>query len=192
MSLNRYYNKEASLYEEKRKGHIWDNENSTMQFLLNDKNITNILDIPCGTGRYFNFYEEKNISYIGMDISKDMLQIAQNRSNNGTIINKNLWELTAEDVGNIDCIVCCRFLHWLSSEKCEELMNLFHSLLSSKIIIFTDIVGENTVKYKSGTYIHSEEDFAAYTNNLSIIHNEILNKNSKNNSKNIMIKGLFN
>lgn len=53
------------------------------EFLKNikqDQENISVLDIPVGTGRFFQYYKDLNFSAIGLDISSDMLSEAKNKS----------------------------------------------------------------------------------------------------------------
>lgn len=184
-----YYEKKAYEYEEKRQGTIWNNENRAIKMLLaKERDIEGlILDIPCGTGRYFEMYESLNLSYIGIDISQDMIDIAQKRitADIGKCIEGNIWELNREDLPDLDVIVVSRYLHWLDSQQCNSLIDKLIGL-SPKQIIFTDIISPISKKNPSKTHVHSFEEFNSYTSSLNITDIIILNRDIKD-KLNVMV-----
>jgi ubiquinone/menaquinone biosynthesis C-methylase UbiE len=52
-----------------------------LKFLFNDYLIAGerVLDLGCGNGRFFEFCQDRNIDYIGIDASKELIAIAQKR-----------------------------------------------------------------------------------------------------------------
>ena len=80
--LDKYYTgKEAELYDYKRErkdirrfAEVKKQIENTRELLKNLPE-TNILDVACGTGRYFKLYGKRKI--YGIDISKDMLELAK-------------------------------------------------------------------------------------------------------------------
>jgi ubiquinone/menaquinone biosynthesis C-methylase UbiE len=75
------YNKHvANSYDVDRQEEIhWMLENSYIQTLYKNLHISTLLDLPVGTGRFMQYYENvKNI--VGIDISEDMLNIAKKKA----------------------------------------------------------------------------------------------------------------
>ncbi len=77
-----YFGKEAEIYDTKRSSDIRDREVFAREVSIVQNYVQNapkgpLLDIACGTGRVFPYYGNREIH--GIDISKDMLQIAQKR-----------------------------------------------------------------------------------------------------------------
>ena len=50
-----------------------------MRFLFDDyvKGKERILDLGCGNGRFYEMLEGKDIEYIGVDVSKELIDIAK-------------------------------------------------------------------------------------------------------------------
>ncbi|MFH1656787.1 MAG: methyltransferase domain-containing protein [Candidatus Nealsonbacteria bacterium] len=59
------------------RGNIWEE----IRFLFDDylKKGDNVLDLGSGNGRYYNLIKENNASYIGIDNSEKLIQIAKNK-----------------------------------------------------------------------------------------------------------------
>ena len=60
------------------RGSIPENLKDYIQFLtsfISENNITNILDIGCGSFKYFSTIDLSNTSYIGIDIVKELMEI---------------------------------------------------------------------------------------------------------------------
>lgn len=76
-----YYGKEAEKYEEKRledprHAHIVKKQEEITSSFLKNENYKNILDVACGTGRFFKLYKGK---IYGIDFSEDMLKQARKK-----------------------------------------------------------------------------------------------------------------
>lgn len=69
-------------YEGKRVDQVkWKAEDRIVRALLEDVPSDNkLLDIPCGTGRFFAFYGWKGFDVTAIDISEDMLSVAERSS----------------------------------------------------------------------------------------------------------------
>jgi len=83
------------------------------KFLSEIPDGSTVLDVPFGTGRFIEFYLKKNMSVYGIDISKDMLDIA--REHLGDHYNQcNISVGSAEHLpfenDFFDLVVSCRFL----------------------------------------------------------------------------------
>jgi ubiquinone/menaquinone biosynthesis C-methylase UbiE len=83
------------------------------KFLSEIPDGSTVLDVPFGTGRFIEFYLKKNMSVYGIDISKDMLDIA--REHLGDHYNQcNISVGSAEHLpfenDFFDLLVSCRFL----------------------------------------------------------------------------------
>ena len=86
-----------SFHSQKYRKMIWSLEKKYLIKILNDnfvnKKIVH-LDFACGTGRILKFLEDKTSRSIGIDVSREMLQVARNTVNSeiieGDIIRENL------------------------------------------------------------------------------------------------------
>ncbi len=82
-----YYTTQLAKHGETPKGVDWNGEESqTLRFIqlckiINDNNDFTLNDLGCGYGALYDFLAEKynNFSYVGIDISKNMIQSAKHR-----------------------------------------------------------------------------------------------------------------
>ena len=81
-------------------------------FLDNLEHNTTLLDIGCGNGK--NMFYCKNIKVIGVDISKNMVDIV--KSKNGIAYNYCMTQLLFEN-DSFDNIICVAAYHHLSSKE---------------------------------------------------------------------------
>ena len=76
----------------------------------------NVLDIPCGTGRFSNLFEAQDCHTIGADLSMEMLQQARKKHPQQDFICADIGRLPFED-NAIDVGVCIRMLHLVHSSE---------------------------------------------------------------------------
>ncbi len=100
---DKYFGQTASEYDAKRrhKG-SWTTENGAVEnmFLRAAQSgpIRSVLDIPCGTGRWIPFFQERDVDYTGVDISKDMIAIATRRFERVTRGTCRSWSRTVSSI----------------------------------------------------------------------------------------------
>lgn len=123
----RYRGETASDYEEKRKNTgKWRREQETVRSFLEQiveqEDEPLVLDVPVGTGRFFDLYEEKSLTAIGVDVSKDMLEEARvnlaDRETNISLREGDIFNLSATDI-DPDIVVCIRFMNWVELDDLE-------------------------------------------------------------------------
>lgn len=70
------YNRIAGEFSETRRGKIWPD----LSFLIDEiKNGDKVLDVGCGNGRLFATIQDKQVEYVGIDNSDELIKIAQER-----------------------------------------------------------------------------------------------------------------
>lgn len=114
---HKYQGHIAKNYEKKREGSAkWLGEDLKVKEYLNRAlRGTSILDIPCGTGRFFPYYRERQFKFIGMDISLDMLDQAQKKAAYDHQV--ELGDIFNIDTCNIfDVVVCIRFMNLIEAD----------------------------------------------------------------------------
>ena len=128
---NKYTGKNAHNYDSSRKSsRKWNNEQNAVELSLTnimyDDGIHNILDIPVGTGRFFDIYDslQPTPKVLGIDVSDDMLEKAKNKKKKGNhdsiqLRQGNILENLNLQV-KIDVIVCIRLFNWFSLEQIKN------------------------------------------------------------------------
>ena len=101
------------------------------QWLANYKDKT-VLDLACGSGRFLNFATD------GLDVSGNMLQIANNK-----YPDKNLILASADNIplapNSYDVVFCLHLFMHLSKEKIQSILNECHRILRPNGILVFDI-----------------------------------------------------
>ena len=135
-------------------------------FNRNNYEPHSIIDLGCGSGEITVLLGKKGYSVTGIDISSDMLSIAQNKAfDNGvdiTFLNQDMTEFSVLDKADavISSLDCINYLPCLNDVK-ETFSCVYESLKPNGIFIFdinseyklSNILGNNTfVKDNSGKY----------------------------------------
>ncbi|QED48708.1 class I SAM-dependent DNA methyltransferase [Cytobacillus dafuensis] len=125
------YGKFAYLYDELMKDVPYNKwvelvEKKTKKYNLNGNNL---LDLACGTAELSVQLAEKSFNVVGVDLSEDMLTVAQSKAiEKGQDIKfyqQNMAEL--DGLGQFDIIcIFCDSLNYLQSEK--DVLDTFHSV----------------------------------------------------------------
>lgn len=139
MNEDFYDRKIARNYENKRKAdRYWDWEESTLLELvarLKEVEHKRILDCPVGTGRFIEKLAPKCSQYTGVDISKHMLEVAEEKLCD-KIGNVNFLQcdVTSLDI-DVDLIICFRLLHLVDTENAIKLISKLSHLTNGYIIL---------------------------------------------------------
>jgi ubiquinone/menaquinone biosynthesis C-methylase UbiE len=75
-----------------------------------------VLDIPCGTGRFSNLFDTEGCHTIGADLSVEMLQQAREKHPQQDFLCADIGRLPFED-NSIDIGACIRMLHLVHSSE---------------------------------------------------------------------------
>jgi len=97
-----------------------------------------LLDIPCGTGRFFPLIDEKSMKFMGADISQDMITQASSRASSC----RNFEGFTQADAENLpfednkfDFILSMRFFHHLPADAVLKILREFRRVSKHGIIM---------------------------------------------------------
>jgi SAM-dependent methyltransferase len=157
----KYHGRMAETYETKRKKQQrWHEENDTVRQMLNKLRPRSVLDVPCGTGRYFELYDALRVKrVIAVDVSDAMLDIARKKTTRHAHVSLICKDVRKLKVKTVDVSVCMRFLDLIDEPAMRSvLVKLF--AVSSRAIICTIRLGESYVP-KSNTATHDERKFRA-------------------------------
>ncbi len=135
----------ASTYEADRKNEEhWAREDVFIRNHFESKQLPVLLDLPVGTGRFFEHYP-KECAVWGVDISPDMLEQARKRLT-------NLGKTARLDIGDatdlhfiadnsIDSIVCCRLFHLVDDVVRAKILNEFVRILRGELVLQAYLCG---------------------------------------------------
>jgi len=139
----KYHGDVAGGYDAKREeSPKWQAEQTIIEGMLSNMPSGHwILDVPCGTGRFFKFYAEMGYCFRGMDMSADMLAIAGQK-----VVDQDKARLMQGDVRklklgdkSVDASVMVRLTRWLSPEDCQVAFKELQRVTRDRIILTTRI-----------------------------------------------------
>jgi ubiquinone/menaquinone biosynthesis C-methylase UbiE len=129
----------AKTYEEDRAGEQhWQAEQAFMASYVSANQLGKVLDMPVGTGRFFEYYGNAK-SVVGIDISSHMLREARAKAGIFSIPMLDLHEGDALAVqypnSSFDTVVCFRLVHLLPSEAVQSLFAELARLSRSRLLV---------------------------------------------------------
>lgn len=132
VTIRRYSSRGAGRYETHRDGGRWQGEFAAVRYFYGKVNPRSVLDLPCGTGRWFEIYRSNGASVVGIDISENMLTEAREKVPAGAEVRLERADVldTANppDIGKgYDLIVCTRFVYWLRPPELAIMLRRFGS-----------------------------------------------------------------
>lgn len=178
VATKRYRGKGATGYEAKRAGtNKWKLEDEGVRTLL-PKNIRTVLDVPVGTGRFWDLYVERGIMATGLDTSEDMLNEAAE---------KGMIGLRFGDIRNIpfddksfDAVVCIRLMAWFEPDEVQQALREMARV--SNMIIVNIRTNEEESFCKGGSlWNHYRPDFYRWITDIGFRVDQIFNIGAKGN-----------
>jgi ubiquinone/menaquinone biosynthesis C-methylase UbiE len=154
----KYRGKMASGYEARRvKQQRWHIENDAVKYMLQGMRGT-VLDVPCGSGRYFALYRKLGLKpVLAIDSSKEMLALAKEKLKPGQSLMfgdaTNLWPNNK----SWDIAVCVRFLDLIDQDAMYIVLDELDRV-TRNCMILTIRFGPRYIP-KSNTATHDETKF---------------------------------
>jgi ubiquinone/menaquinone biosynthesis C-methylase UbiE len=135
----KYHGAVATGYDEKRtQDPKWLLEQRIIEDMLDDLHMGDwVLDVPCGTGRFFKFYHDKGFIFRAVDLSVDMLNQASLKvvdPHKARLMQGDVRTLGAPDKC-VDAAVMCRLTRWLSPQDCGVALKNLQRIARKKIIL---------------------------------------------------------
>ncbi len=110
--------------------------------------VNSVLDIPCGTGRMFPLFLRHGITFIGADLSGEMMRVARNRSGQSNLM-QGMVRCDAEKLPfkskSIDSVVSIRFMFHIPESIRHNILQEMTRISKSCLII--DYRHRYTLKY---------------------------------------------
>lgn len=137
----------ASGYEAKRAGEVkWRREDEIVRNVLGDLPAgTRVLDIPCGTGRFFGFYREQRFDALGIDASEDMLSIASQKKGAVCEIG-DIFDIRHPDK-SFDVVISIRIMNLINADDMAMALRELQRVARSMIVLNLRVWHERT-KYR--------------------------------------------
>jgi len=117
---------------------------------IKNLNGKNILDVGCGTGRDVKYFLEQGLNPIGIDLSKNLLEIALKNVPNAHFLEMDMRDLTFQKEQFDGIWACASFLH-LPKTEAKIALNQFFKVLKPKGLLSISVksgIGERFVKKK--------------------------------------------
>ena len=147
--LLKYYNKkQAEEYEARRNKPIWRAETDFFKKLIKrnyGKSIRtlSLLDVPVGTGRWIPLIEKITSKYVGVDVSENMINQAQQKlkecsehfNKSSKLINTSIEKLPLILNEKFEVIIMTRFLSHFSIDEIKSMMSILNNYLQGELII---------------------------------------------------------
>lgn len=134
---NKYVDNIARNYEKIRTCEPkWKKEQEAVSKMILNLSGT-VLDIPIGTGRFIKPCLENNLSIIGIDSSKDMLNIASKKFYNRNDVILKIGDILNIDLDNksVNNSICVRILNWLTPNEMNKAIQELIRVTKNKIIL---------------------------------------------------------
>jgi len=126
-------------YRAKREGSDkWEIEQKIITRMLADLPQGDwVLDVPCGEGRFFSFYQQQGLIIRGIDTSADQLAAAARKIKDpmsARLAQADIRNLPLEDK-SVDASVMCRLTRWLTPEDCQVAFKELMRVTRKRIIL---------------------------------------------------------
>lgn len=146
-------------------------------FKMNEINITNHLDLASGTGTLCNFFYNHNIETMGIDISKDMVEISKSKNNKIKFLVADMITYKSDNKYDLVTITCDTVNHILENKKIEQLFSNVYEMLDEDGYFIFDIY--NRDKLDLNTDIISNRDDGIKVKYYITERNGLINTNIK-------------
>ncbi len=130
----RSYNEIAEDFSRTR-GNLWSELKKFKQYVSDEDRI---LDVGCGNGRLSLLFKDKDVQYVGVDNSEELIKIARKRNSNYDFQKGTIFDLPFSS-NKFDKVFTIAVLHHIPSEKyrIKSLSELYRVLKSSGKLILT-------------------------------------------------------
>lgn len=163
------YEKMAKYYDLFYKNKSYEHEIKFLTHFMTDKRT--VLDVGCGTGIHMHLLEEKGYKVDGLDLSKNMLEIANTRTN-GKLFQGNLLDYKVSEKYDVIISMFAVFNHLKNYEELEKgILHWYHFLNKDGVLIIDLHNGRTSGEKKSLFQVYErimrwtfdEENFKEYT-----------------------------
>ena len=146
-----YHGKKAFTYDVGRENDSkWQKEYAAVEHALQGMSGT-VLDIPCGTGRFFPIYKKLSLDFSGMDVSEDMMLQARAKTPEAKVLFGDITRIPLPD-NAVDCSVCVRLLEKMPEEEMAQVIKEL-ARVTSKRIICSLVTGDH-IERRNRAWMH--------------------------------------
>lgn len=133
------YSQIAADFNETRKKQIWPELKKLADNIDDSLKRRRILDVGCGNGRLAELFQNRNITYLGVDNCRPLLKLAKNNQPQADFAEADILHLSQINAHNFDYIFCIAVLHHLPGDnfRLEALKQLKSKLQPNGRLILT-------------------------------------------------------
>lgn len=166
----KYYNKIAEGYDAKRQSSPkWTAENEIIERFLEDvPDGAEIMDVPTGTGRFFDLFGKRDFNVKALDASMHMLRLAEKKipagkEDNFLLGQFNVCSLPFEDK-SVDVAMMIRLTRWLNPGERVRALGQLQRIARDRIIF--------TARVANHQHMYSYQDIERALDGWEIVQNE--------------------
>ena len=139
-----YNDKMASIYDAMYQTFInYTEEYDFYKSILEKNHCQSVLEIGSGTGNLAKIFSQNNFEYIGLDVSEDMITIAQKRTSKSTFIHGDMREFTLETPVDSILITGRSTSYLISNEDVYYCFESIHQNLNDEGLFVFDFIDAN-------------------------------------------------
>jgi 2-polyprenyl-3-methyl-5-hydroxy-6-metoxy-1,4-benzoquinol methylase len=128
-------------------------------YYLKKKKINRILDFGCGQGAATNFFNQKKIKTLGVDISKVDINKAKKKykkyKNNFIHVN-SIEDLSRKIDKKYDVIIAGQSLYYLNNNDLNRVLNILYNSLKKNGVIFASMISSKSTLFKNSRKISNQ------------------------------------
>lgn len=176
---SRYRGSKTTTYEkERKKSEKWFREQEAVANYIGDINSGKsdllVLDVPVGTGRFFDIYDKHSLDVIGVDVSRDMLDEAKEsipEHNTKISLQQGDVMCLSELEINADVVICMRFMNWLDMANFKQAFKNIAATNPGYIVVGVRV--RNLIRHQIAGPVRMGYHYITSSNDSkTIIHNE--------------------
>ena len=154
-TAKRYVGKKAADYNQRRESQAkWRGEDAKVREVLDDLQPgARVLDIPCGTGRFFEYYQERGFDALGIDVSAEMLS----QCSGVPVTQGNIFDIQADD-DSFDVALCIRFMNLIEASDMKIALRELQRVASRVLFTLRVKQRKQTGHYHSPHPVSAVED----------------------------------
>jgi SAM-dependent methyltransferase len=136
-----YYNGFEHIYDAMYQTFInYEQEYAFYSSILNKYKKESVLEIGCGSGHLASYFINSKTTYLGMDLSPDMVNLSQKNNPNGSFFKGNMTDFTLNN--KIDsAIITARTISYLTTNSnLHSTLSCIHNNLKDKGLLCFDFI----------------------------------------------------
>lgn len=116
-----------------------------------------VLDVACGTGRFFQLWKKLDLYVIGVDCSEEMLRVARKKNKQAALIVMDAADLSTLDTHQYDSVVCVRLLNLVDEPTMKRILAELCRVAHQRVVLTIRL--DNKYVLKKTTAVHSWRAF---------------------------------